>query len=290
MIYKTIQKKFMPICVGLALPLMLSCDSDSGSGSGSGSAGEDDIALKPTLKAEVLDFYLLGDLINYRAVEGLGVDGISAALVNDSTFNSANAADLNQVETNPHVFPMLFTKTADYEFQLQGNSQNRGRAFEDAIRILIGNPADLGSEFRQRLLDPHTNTPTFTRDELAAMVIDINASNPEGKPIVYLLPDRNIIVDLTFCTFTISHTSTSLNEDLLSGAMDGSYTVDVTDARTIEFRRPTDAEIINFNWGIRGFTPSYWLPILGANRADIKGIQTGFYTMSLGNTPIGPVR
>lgn len=306
MIKNFLHTKLGPICLMAAFPLLVGCDDDSpvilDAGSGGEEGGEnsvtgnrgaapgDDISLKPAARALVMDFYLQDDTIIYNYVDGFDV-------VNDAVFNSANAAVLNDNETNIHFFPMLFRKTGDHEFQLQGNSPNRGRAFEDAVRALIGDPSPLGDAFRMRLLDASSTEANFSRIELQNMVDDINvmveliADTPEDSgPVAYLLPDRDLIVDLTFCTFTISHISTSLNEELLRGEMDGSYTVDVTDARVIQFRRPTADELSHFNWGIRGYTPSHWLPYISPDRADVEGIQGGYYDMELGNIPIGPVR
>lgn len=293
-----LRKLVLPLLVG-SLPLLSSCDSgeDSESSSSSSSTTTDttydpyveaapgeDITLNPTARALVMKSYLQNDAYTYINLSG-------AEIADNNLFNLSNGTTFNTVRAHYHNFPMTYRKTGDYEFYLEGSSTDRGQFFETAVQNLIGEPAQLGDDFRARLIkSPPQTTPNFSRTELQSIADDLNNFHGSGGHYIYLLPDVDLLVDLTFGTFKIYHTSFSLNSDLLSGVMNGEYSIDVEHARVIEFRHPTADELIHFNWGIRGFTPSHWLPIIGRDEVAIREIQIGDYDMALRNIPIGVVR
>jgi len=134
------------------------------------------------------------------------------------------------------------------------------------------------------------DNPDFTSSELQAMADDLNSFWDFEGVYIYYDSGSNRLYDLTFATFTIYHESFSINRELLEGRMNGRYYVEVKDARVIGFRHPTEDELIHFNWGIRGFTPSHWLPIITQEKVPAFRIQEGDYNMKLLNIPIGPRR
>ena len=217
--------------------------------------------------------------------------GISVVAENNIGGSYAYGA-LTEVILGHRVSPIthVYSKSGEHSFLLTAALTDPLEDFSQRIQSLIGSPSAIGVSFRQRLYLPGANA-NFSKNDLQSMVANINDEddNEGDGGNVMLHPTQNVILDLDQARIEINHDITSNVSELLRGRQDGLYTVDIIDAPAVVFRRPTSAEIAEYNTGIRLITENHWLPVATGERYTLRSIQVGNFKANLTNTQVDPI-
>lgn len=163
----------------------------------------------------------------------------------------------------------VYNKTGNHSFTLT-LERNAGSRVEAATQTLLGNPTELGSEFRRRLLNPNQE---FSREDLEFFV---TAYRPLGAPI-QVDPSSGSFFFETGTTHT--HLVTSTNEDRQNGSMGGRYVVDASGI-VMTFRPVTLGEVEAFR-----LTTNHVIPVIGSESIFFEKIEEGTFTLDLTNNP-----
>lgn len=288
--------------VALLSPFISSCDSDSdsdsngtnGSGTTIGSSAENrnsTFVIDSAIVSSPIPYLLALDEFAYEIISGPDIfrfDSPGAPYL--FTTNSEGVVEAIPAITRSLPLRNTYNVTGTQTFILTANFSDGETGFSTAMANLFGAPTTvqsrtIGVPFRQRLLVPGDSV-SFSRPELQSMVDEINLVN--GNVILH--PTEDVILDLDQASSRINHVITSNNAELIRGQMDGVYTVDIMNARAVEFRRPTEIEISQINTGIRLITSSHWLPVATGANYTVTGFQDGNFVLDLDNIAITPIQ
>lgn len=250
-----------------SLAFLVSCDSG-------GADAANDIASNQEDRAKVLDALLAEDVITVSATSGIDTP-------ENFWFSAQGTATVGVggLLGGPG-FTLEYNKVGHYTFQYLGVNLLKQDNYIAAINSLLGDPSAIGSAFRLNLLDSGSAIPSFNRAKLQRIADDLY----DAGSLAYLHPTKDVVFVLSNVKYVF--TSTSTNRNLVRGQMAGTYNVTATGS-VVTFRRPSSQELSSYNSGIRGITPSHWIPVLSLNAPTtlVENFEIGDYDLLLTNIP-----